>query len=158
MNNAAGKSTKRKKYNVLLLIIFIFAAVLSSAFFYIRQTQNAAQASKVSTENEVTGNHSGYEEPVSDRKVVVITITNKGFEPKELTAEYHEAIIAFKNTDSINHTVIADRSGDGNTTTFNTGIIKPGQQISVVEYEKPGRYTYYDEAYPDKKGTIIAEE
>lgn len=143
---------KREQVKKKMFLRYIGIGILVMVILgYVINNQRVASLSKQSTEE----NHEGYEEPAPQGEITVIDIEENGvFEPQTITIKKNTTI-AFKNEDDNVHRIISDAD---DLLRFDSGDIAVDQQLSVVQYDKAGTYTYYSKLYPHEKGTIIVEE
>ena len=85
---------------------------------------------------------------------ILVAITNKGFNPKEITIKSGE-VVTWVNEDNINHTV--NSSGHPTHLAYpplNTvDLLKPGEKKSLI-FPDPGTYDYHDHLNPTMFGSI----
>jgi plastocyanin len=151
-------SKKEAHTNHVLWITLILITIFGVGFLYNNKvTLFGAEGMQASNANEKKQRHADYEEPAGEKKTVLIEVTLDGFKPQVLRVKANRDVVAFKNSDSVVHNVVADDMGKG-IGMFRTGDIRPGEQVSAVEYTEPGTYTYHLDSNPNEKGTIIVEK
>ncbi|MDA8294639.1 MAG: cupredoxin domain-containing protein [Actinomycetota bacterium] len=77
-----------------------------------------------------------------------ITISSFAYHPATLTVR-PGAHVTVTNTDAVAHT-LTSRSG-----AFNTGLIQPGQSVTIVAPTKDGTYPYYCTVHQFMTGTLV---
>lgn len=148
----------KKPFPLVLVAVIAVFALLTAGLYMHRSSTKASLTHEQAESTEKSEMHEEYEEPKHEKEIKVIELTADGFNPQKVTVTEHETIVAFVNKDSLEHTIIADTNDKNGTPMFNTGALKPGQQLSVIEYSETGTYTYHSQNNPDAKGTIIVEE
>ena len=89
-------------------------------------------------------------------KSVRVTVTNNGFEPKDLKIKAGNRVIWTNKTEST-VTVNSDNHPTHLLWPFlNLGSFKKGESVSVT-FKKAGKYTYHNHYNPSQKGIIIVE-
>ena len=77
-----------------------------------------------------------------------ITISNFAFRPATLTV-HPGAHVRVANTDTVAHTLTA-RSG-----AFDTGLIQPGQSVTIIAPSADGTYPYYCSVHQYMSGVLV---
>lgn len=77
-----------------------------------------------------------------------ITISNFAFKPATLTV-HPGAHVRVVNTDTVAHT-LTSRSG-----TFDTGLVQPGQSVTIIAPSADGTYPYYCTVHQYMSGTLV---
>jgi plastocyanin len=77
-----------------------------------------------------------------------ITISSFAYHPATLTVR-PGAHVTVTNTDAVAHT-LTSRSG-----AFDTGLVQPGQSVTIVAPTKDGTYPYYCTVHQYMSGTLV---
>ena len=77
-----------------------------------------------------------------------ITISNFAYHPATLTV-HPGAHVTVTNTDKVAHTLTA-RSG-----MFDTGLIQPGQSVTIIAPSADGTYPYFCSVHQYMSGTLV---
>jgi plastocyanin len=124
------------------IVIFLFLFALPMVAVSCRPATQASQ--QTLTSQPITA--------ASQMNVSIFTDQNGlfGFSPKVLTITVG-AIVTWKNTTSVAHTVTSD---DG--ASFNSGIVPSGGTFTFT-FKKAGSYAYHCDIHPYMKATVVVK-
>jgi plastocyanin len=89
----------------------------------------------------------------SSDKPFVVTMKSLSFEPKKLEVQ-PGALIVWANTSRTKHSATSDDDG----TTFDSGLIAPGESSKAVSFDKEGTFTYHCRIHGKMmSGTVVVK-
>jgi plastocyanin len=136
----------RKLLIILLAVLGIFLAIGCTGS---KQGQTANETiSPAATPVNTQVTPAGTPQPISQGKIVDVTIQNFAFNPPSVEVSKGDTV-RWTNMDSAEHTV----SGP----TFSSGPIPKGQNYEFL-FTTPGVYNYNCSIHPSMKGTVTVVE
>lgn len=141
---------------IIVVLIIVVAVIVVGGKLGKKATAPEESSTTMQNQQEVQQPQAGKVTTINNEKIITITATNSGFDPKTITIKTGTRVIWTSTNDGPVAIASADHPTHRVYPPLNLGSFAKGSSVQLV-FDKPGTYKYHDHLNPNRTGTVVVE-